>query len=48
LYKYNFTSPEVRKQTGQWWTREYVRPYFPEVSLETEGLKRIFREEGWR
>jgi hypothetical protein len=48
LYQYKFTSPEERKRTGKWWTREYAGLYFPEVSLETEGLKRIFREEGWR
>ena len=48
LYKYKFTSPDLRKQTGKWWTRERAGLYFPEVSLETEGLKRIFREEGWQ
>jgi hypothetical protein len=48
LYEYKFTTPEDRKRTGKWWTREYAGLYFPKVSLETAGLKRIFQEEGWR
>jgi hypothetical protein len=48
LYKYQFTSPEERRRTGNWWKRQYAGKYFPEVSLETEGLQRIFQEEGWR
>ena len=47
LYEYKFTTPEERKRTGKWWTREYAGMYFPKVSLETTGL-RIFQEEGWR
>jgi hypothetical protein len=33
LYLYRFTSPAERRQTGQWWSRRLVAPYFPAVSL---------------
>jgi len=29
LYRYQFTSPEERRRTGQWWKRQYVSEYFP-------------------
>jgi hypothetical protein len=41
LYRYQFTTPEERRKTAQWWKREFARPYFPVVSLETAGLKRF-------
>jgi len=28
-YHYKFSSPEIKKQTGQWWTRHLVGPYIP-------------------
>ena len=46
LYRYQFTSPEERKQSGQWWKRQYAAEYFPPVSLRNQGLGRIFQEEG--
>jgi hypothetical protein len=33
LYLYRFTTPDERRRTGQWWTRELARPYFPAISL---------------
>ncbi len=48
LYRYQFTTPEERRATGQWWKRTYVGEYFPAVSAETAGLRRIFEEMGWR
>ena len=48
LYRYEFTSPEEGRRSDQWWKRQYVRPYFPQISLENEDLQRIFREEGWK
>jgi hypothetical protein len=33
LYLYHFTTPEERHRTGQWWKREFERPYFPAISL---------------
>src|SRR3954454_18762940 len=41
LWRYQFTTPEERRRTGQRWKRELTRPYFPVVSLETAGLKRF-------
>ena len=48
LYRYKFTTPDERRKTGNWWTRQLVGPWFPEVSLKTEGLRRVFRDEGWQ
>jgi Lipase maturation factor len=39
LYRYEFTSPEERRRTGDWWKRQYVGVYFPEISLEEAGLR---------
>jgi hypothetical protein len=47
LYRYRFTRPEERRRTGQWWTREPVRPYFPAVSLRTPGFRRVLELQGW-
>ncbi len=32
LYQYRFTDVEEHRQTGDWWKRERVRPYFPEAT----------------
>ncbi len=32
-YRYHFTTPEERAQTGHWWKREYVGPYLPSIAL---------------
>jgi hypothetical protein len=48
LYHYEFTSPEERKQSGQWWKRQYVAEYFPAVSLRNQGLRHVFQEAGWQ
>ena len=48
LYLYEFTSPEERKRSGEWWKREYTGEYFPAISLRNEGLQRVFQEEGWK
>ena len=45
LYLYQFTTPEERRRTGQWWKREFARPYFPVVSLETPGMRRFLAIE---
>jgi hypothetical protein len=47
LYRYQFTSPEERRQTGNWWKRELVRPWFPPVSMQTPGFRNILEEQGW-
>jgi hypothetical protein len=32
-YKYTFTRPEERRQTGRWWSRELSGVYYPAVAL---------------
>ena len=48
LFRYRFTTPEERARTGAWWNRELTGPWFPEVSLDTPGFRRILQEEGWQ
>jgi len=39
LHVYHFASPEERRATGAWWTRETLGAYSPGVSLpDTEGV----------
>ena len=33
LYQYRFSSREQREMTGQWWTRELQRAFFPAARL---------------
>ncbi len=47
LYEYHFTTPEEHKRTGAWWTRTLAGEYFPAVSLQTAGLRRVIESEGW-
>jgi hypothetical protein len=47
LFLYRFTSVEEKRQTGAWWKREFVGLYFPAVSLETPGFRRVLEEQGW-
>lgn len=47
LYEYHFTNPEERRQSGQWWKREFVRPYFPPVSIASEPFRQMLQEQGW-
>jgi predicted DCC family thiol-disulfide oxidoreductase YuxK len=35
LYRYRFTSPEERRSTGAWWSRELKGVYVPAVSLRS-------------
>ncbi len=34
LYLYEFTSTKQRTETGEWWKREHLRPYFGPISLK--------------
>lgn len=34
LYLYRYTSPREKKETGKWWTRQYVQPYMSPQSLK--------------
>jgi hypothetical protein len=47
LFVYRFTTPEERRASGAWWKRELVGPYFPAVSLDTPGFRRVLEAEGW-
>jgi hypothetical protein len=47
LYEYRFASPETRRRTGQWWTRTFIGPWFPMVSLDNPSFQRVLREQGW-
>lgn len=47
LYEYRFASREVRKQTGQWWTRTFVEHYFPPVMLDTPSFRQILQQQKW-
>ena len=46
LYEYHFANPAERSQTGQWWKREYVRPYFPAVSLQAGPFHEMLERQG--
>lgn len=39
-WKYEFSAPHQRQETGQWWTRELVGPYCPPVTLQNGRLSR--------
>ena len=47
LYEYHFTTPEERKRTGQWWTRQRAGGYFPAVSLESPAFQDMLERQGW-
>ncbi|HEY6990230.1 MAG TPA: lipase maturation factor family protein [Bryobacteraceae bacterium] len=47
LYEYHFTTAEERRRTGNWWKRALTRPYFPAVSLDTPGFRRMLEVQGW-
>jgi hypothetical protein len=48
LYRYRFSTPDERRRTGLWWTREPVGLYFPAVSLRTPGFRRVLELQGWK
>jgi hypothetical protein len=29
VYRYRFTTPQERAQTGNWWKRAYLGPFYP-------------------
>jgi hypothetical protein len=34
FYRYRYTTPEQKRQTGAWWTRQLLGVYLPPISLE--------------
>ena len=47
LYRYRFSSPQVRKKTGLWWVREPVGSYFPSISLQSPALRAMLQQMEW-
>lgn len=47
LYEYHFTTADERKQSGNWWKRSLTGPYFPAVSMDTPGFRRVLQSQGW-
>jgi len=47
LYEYHFATPAEHRATGAWWTRKFVGEYFPMVSLETPGFRRLLQQMDW-
>jgi hypothetical protein len=47
LYEYHFTTPAERKQTHNWWKRTLTGPYFPAVSMDSPGFRRVLESQGW-
>ena len=37
LYRYRFTTPAERRQTGAWWSRDLVGDYLPPLRLDRLG-----------
>jgi hypothetical protein len=46
-YRYEFTTPEERAETGDYWTRERVGTYVRPVSLEDPRFRTTLRQHGW-
>jgi Lipase maturation factor len=40
LYRYRFTTPSERRQTGAWWSRDLVGDYLPPLRLQPERSTR--------
>ena len=47
LYEYRFTTPEERRRSGAWWSRQLVQEYLPPLSLDNPGYRRILAAAGW-
>jgi len=47
LWEYHFASPETHEKTGVWWVRKDEGLWFPPVSLQTPGFRRILLDQGW-
>ena len=46
-YRYRFTTPEKRAETGDWWERERLGEYYGPVSLDDFELRHTLRRRGW-
>jgi hypothetical protein len=46
-YRYRFTTPGERSETGDWWERERLGEYYGPVSLDDYQLRHTLRRRGW-
>lgn len=46
-YIYQFTNPDERHKTGNWWKREFEGNYLPPVSLKDPDFQNILKQFGW-
>jgi hypothetical protein len=46
-YRYRFTTPGERAETGDWWARERVGTYVRPVSLSDARFRTTLRRNGW-
>ena len=46
-YRYRYTTPDERRDTGDWWVRERVGPYYGPVSRGDVELRRTLERSGW-
>jgi len=46
-YRYRFTTPEERQQTGNWWQRELAGIYFPPVAQDDPALRNMLMKLGF-
>ncbi len=42
LYEYRFTTPEEKRETGDWWVRKPLGPWMPTLSVDNPSLQRAF------
>lgn len=47
MYDYRFTTPEERRQSGDWWSRTLAGEYLRPISLKTSGLVEELQAHGW-
>lgn len=45
-YRYRFTTPQERKESGDWWQRELVEIYFPPVARDDPALRKMLERLG--
>ncbi|MGN8218519.1 hypothetical protein ACTG0T_09250 [Halococcus morrhuae DSM 1307] len=41
-YRYEYTTVDERRETGEWWRREFVNDYYGPVSLNSLHRSRLF------
>ncbi|MBV9083356.1 MAG: lipase maturation factor family protein [Acidobacteriaceae bacterium] len=46
-YEYHFTTTDERKRTRLVWKRTLVGEYFPAISLDSPGFRRVLKAQGW-